>query len=181
MLVYYFHDKFQKIVIFNFEEAHIRELGYIFFWRNNFSIINIYIYRKTPHIVVPRTDRTFLFFLGVTSGILCATVYFFFNYFGSIFTQFRPGHRPQKSIFWIFFRYFIAILYRDYLPKYHLKIDFEQLLKTFIWHFNIFSSPFNWIFNKSRTKIRFKKVFLEKLKMFGNRAPLISHKKILFK
>jgi hypothetical protein len=70
-------------------------------------------YRKTPHIV-PRTDSTFFLFLGVTSGILCATVYFFFNYFGSIFTQLRPGHRPQKiflffskkfdlSTFWIIF------------------------------------------------------------------------------
>ena len=56
----------------------------------------------------------FFFFLGVTSGVLCATVFFFFNFFGSIFPHLRPGHRPQKififfskkfdiSTFWIFF------------------------------------------------------------------------------
>jgi hypothetical protein len=61
-------------------------------------INNFRRYRKTPHIV-PRTDRTFFLILGVTSGILCAAVYFFFNYFGYISTQFRPGHRPQKSFF----------------------------------------------------------------------------------
>jgi hypothetical protein len=76
-------------------------------YQNNHNFA-FFVYRKTPHIV-PRTDRAFLFFLGVTSGILCATVYFFFNYFGSIFTQFRPGHRPQKSFFLNFFPFFIAI------------------------------------------------------------------------
>jgi hypothetical protein len=31
------------------------------------------------------------------SGILCATVCFFFNYFGSIFTQFRPGQLKNEK------------------------------------------------------------------------------------
>jgi hypothetical protein len=42
----------------------------------------------------------FYFFSGrYYTGILCATVFLFFSYFGSILTQFRPGHRPQKSFF----------------------------------------------------------------------------------
>ena len=49
-------------------------------------------YRKTP-------DGSSFFFLGITSEILCATVYFCFNYFGPIFIQFRLGNRPQKSNF----------------------------------------------------------------------------------
>jgi hypothetical protein len=63
------------------------------------KLIGISVYAEDPAYIVHRTDRTFLFFLGVTSGILCATMYFFFNYFGSIFTQIRLGHKPQKSFF----------------------------------------------------------------------------------
>jgi hypothetical protein len=63
-------------------------LGKLFYLKNIYSrslkksdFFKSVKYRKTPHIV-PRTDQTFYFFLGVTPGILCATVNFFFNYFG---------------------------------------------------------------------------------------------------
>jgi hypothetical protein len=45
-------------------------------YSSSFGFDELLIYRKTPHIV-PRSDRTFFLFLNVTSGILCATVYFF--------------------------------------------------------------------------------------------------------
>ena len=56
------------------------------------------IYWKTPN-KVPRTNRTFLFFLSVTSGILWATRHFFQLILGPFST--KTG--SQKSFFWIFY------------------------------------------------------------------------------
>ena len=54
----------------------------------------------------------------------------------------------------------IHYIYRDYLPKYHLKIDFEQLLWAFISLFHFFISLCYWIFKEMYTKIRFKDIYL---------------------
>ena len=51
------------------------------------------------------------------------------------------------------------------MPKHHLKINFEQLLLPFISLFNILRSLLYRIFKKWWTKIRIKKVLLEKFKM----------------
>jgi hypothetical protein len=59
-------------------------------------------YRKTPHIV-PRTYRTFLFFLGVTSGILCAAVYFFSTISGPFSHNLDRDIDPRSLFFEFFF------------------------------------------------------------------------------
>ena len=63
---------------------------------------------EDPAYSTPDRSRFFIFSGHYVRYTMCNSV-FFFNYFGHIFTQFRPGYRPQKSFFWIIFRFFLAI------------------------------------------------------------------------
>jgi hypothetical protein len=64
---------------------------------SNIERIFIYI-PEDPAYSTPDGSNFFIFSGGYVRDTMCNSV-FFFNYFGSIFTQFRPGHRPQKAFF----------------------------------------------------------------------------------
>ncbi len=68
---------------------------------------------EDPAYSTPDVSNFFFFSGRYVRDTMCNSV-FFFNFFGSIFTHLRPGHRPQKifnffskkfdiSNFWIFF------------------------------------------------------------------------------
>ena len=58
---------------------------------------------------------------------VCATVYFFSTISGPFSHNLDRVIVPE-IVFLNFFPFFLANKYRDYFPKYHLKIDFEQFL-----------------------------------------------------
>jgi hypothetical protein len=53
---------------------------------------------EDPAHSTPDGSNFFIFSGRYVRDTMCNSV-FFFNYFGSIFTQFRPGYKPQKSFF----------------------------------------------------------------------------------
>jgi hypothetical protein len=85
---------------------------------------------------VPRTDRTFLFFLGVTSGILCATVYFFFSNISGPFSHnldwsISPRSRFFEFLSVFFWLYSTGIICRNIILKSILG-NFCELLFHFL-------------------------------------------------
>jgi hypothetical protein len=90
----------------------ITALGYL-----NFSkLTNLqFPYWKTPHHSTPGRIELFFFWANFP-GYYVQQCFFFLRNFESILTQFRPGYRPQKMFFGIFFRLFFC-LYRGLFAK----------------------------------------------------------------
>ncbi len=125
-------------------------------------------YRKTPHIV-PRTDRTFFLFLGVYSGILCATVQ------QNNFQTIQTGTQAPEVVFMNFFSFFSGYIVQGLVAKISSKNRFSATFVNFYFAFLVVS-VIEFLITGEK-KLDPKNFFLEKLKMFGKRAPLISHQK----
>ena len=80
----------------------------------------------------PRTDRTFLFFLGVTSGILCATVYFFSTILGPFSHNLDRDKGPRSRFSELFSGYIVPRLFAKISSKNRFLATFCELLFDFL-------------------------------------------------